>query len=48
MSGQWEVVGKKKDKGSKLPIPKSNNSSAKIKKNPDLKIEDVCKYFEKY
>lgn len=46
MSGQWEVVGKKKDKASKLPVARNNNSSTKIKKNVvnDLKIEDVCKF----
>lgn len=48
MSGQWEVVGKKKDRGSKLPVPKSNNNNkeGKNKKNilNAVKIEEVCKY----
>ncbi|XP_056635637.1 transmembrane protein 214 [Diorhabda sublineata] len=44
MSGQWEVVTKKRDKGSKLPIPKVNNSKD-FKNNKNVlngvKIEEV-------
>lgn len=47
MSGQWEVVGKKRDKASKLPVAKNNNSASKTKKVPvnNLKIEEICEYF---
>ncbi|KAG5876904.1 hypothetical protein JTB14_001188 [Gonioctena quinquepunctata] len=42
MSGQWEVVGKKKERGSKLPIPKANKETQNGK-NPanGLNIKDV-------
>ncbi|XP_050500167.1 transmembrane protein 214 [Diabrotica virgifera virgifera] len=44
MSGQWEVVTKKRDKGSKLPVPKVNNPK-EIKNNKNIlngvKIEEV-------
>lgn len=46
MFGQWEVVGKKKDRTSKLPVPKVNNEKDnKNKKNAlnGIKIEEVCK-----
>lgn len=56
MSGQWEVVGKKKDRSSKLPVPKVNgqaNKQIKPKKNSlnSVSIDEVCEYsilFNKY
>lgn len=46
MSGQWEVVSKKKDKNNKQPVQKINNTKENKKKNviADTKVEDVCKY----
>lgn len=44
MSGQWEVVGKKKEKNGK------NNKQAAIKEQQQqklingVKVEEVCKY----
>lgn len=45
MSGHWEVVGKKKEKNSKLPVAKTNTAIQKYKKVAvnDVNIEDVCK-----
>lgn len=44
MSGQWELVGKKRDKISKLPVAKSNNGASKNKKVVNnLKLEEICK-----
>lgn len=45
MSGQWEIVGKKKEKNNKQPPQKINPKENK-KKNmiADTKVEDVCKY----
>lgn len=47
MSGQWELVGKKRDKTSKLPVAKNNSGSSKTKKVPanNLKLEEICKYY---
>lgn len=47
MSGQWELVGKKRDKTSKLPVPKNNSGSSKTKKVPvnNLNLEEICKYY---
>jgi hypothetical protein len=40
MSGQWEVVGKKKDKGN----PKVEKQISKKKtENFNVKVEEVCK-----
>lgn len=44
MSGQWEVVGKKKEKGSKdlnLKVGKPIIKSKTV--NANVKVEDVCK-----
>lgn len=43
MSGQWEVVGKKKDKPTKQPVVKTNNNIQKKTINK-VKIDEVCKY----
>lgn len=45
MSGQWEVVGKKKDKNNKQ-VPQKLNPKESKKKNVvnDMKVEDVRKY----
>lgn len=45
MSGQWEVVGKKKDKTSKLPVPKNNNAITTKKPVNKVKIDEICEYF---
>lgn len=48
MSGQWEIVSKKKDRGSKLPVP-NNKTNKKVdgkkKQHPlnGVNIEEVCK-----
>lgn len=46
MSGQWELVGKKKDKTVKLPVTKNNNSNNNIQKKTvnKVKIDEICKY----
>ncbi|KAJ8935395.1 hypothetical protein NQ314_012813 [Rhamnusium bicolor] len=45
MSGQWEVVSKKKDRSSKLPVPKINDKEVKSKSKKNVlngvKIEEV-------
>lgn len=43
MSGQWEVVGKKKDKGKnfKLQAPKENQKKVSAPRAPA--IEEICK-----
>ncbi|KAI4468656.1 transmembrane protein [Holotrichia oblita] len=43
MSGQWEVVSKKKDKNNKQPVQKINNIKDNKKKSviADTKVEDV-------
>lgn len=50
MSGQWEIVGKKKDRTSKLPVPKGNgikgDNNRKQHALNGVNIEDVCKYSE--
>ncbi|KAJ8958641.1 hypothetical protein NQ318_016366 [Aromia moschata] len=44
MSGQWEVVGKKKDRGSKLPLPKANKEVENKKNDLNrVKIEGIPK-----
>lgn len=45
LSGQWEVVGKKKEKNSKQ-LPQKVNSKENKKKNviKETKVEDVCMY----
>lgn len=45
MSGQWEVVGRKKDKNSKLPVQAVTNiKDGKRNNHPKApKVEDVCK-----
>lgn len=42
MSGQWEVVGKKKDKNAKLPAGKSAKDVRKKQLPHQPKLEDVC------
>lgn len=47
MSGQWEVVSRKKDKGNKLALQppregKSNKKKNMVPKGP--KVEEVCKF----
>lgn len=44
MSGQWEVVGKKKDKVNKLNLQKQPNNAKKTKVLNGPSVEDVCKY----
>lgn len=46
MSGQWEVVGRKNDRRSKVPVPKGNNQPVPNKNNKanilnGVKIEEV-------
>lgn len=47
MSGQWELVGKRRDKGSKpsVVVAKDNKkkSNSAIGSKPP-KVEEVCKY----
>lgn len=45
MSGQWEVVSKKKEKTSKGSIQTNGKDIVKNKAQTlNVKIEDVCKY----
>lgn len=46
MSGQWEVVGKKKDKAPKQAPQKVAKETKKKNIISSPKIEDVCKYFK--
>lgn len=47
MSDKWEVVTKKKDRSSKVPVPKNNGNNKEVKGKKNLlngvKIEEVCK-----
>lgn len=47
MSGQWEVVGSKKNKQSKLPVPKGSEKQDSKNKNSvnGVKIEEVREFF---
>lgn len=44
MSGQWEVVGRKKDKSTKLAVQGVSIKDGKKNNNPKApKVEEVCK-----
>lgn len=45
MSGQWEVVGKKKDKaGGKLGLQSASIKEGKKNNPKSLRVEEVCKF----
>lgn len=48
MSGQWEVVGKKRDKVNKQNPQKPTKENKKNNVVNPPKIEDVCKFFYCY